>query len=171
MKKFFKVFLPLLIVAAMIAALGGCSNRQGGVTPSAKPSANPGSSPSAGASDEPMGSEGNSAEPSMEPSIIPSGDPSADPSPDPSAGPSESADPLFPTDAIEGFMEGEVVDPENAPELMRFLEARYTGMGVQSITYKLFEERQAYYVVLQGEGEASHPVYVFADGTVMDDDM
>ena len=42
-------------------------------------------------------------------------------------------------------------------------------MAIQSVTYKLYEGRQAYYVVLQGEGEASHPIYVFADGSIIEE--
>jgi outer membrane protein len=55
-------------------------------------------------------------------------------------------------------------------ELMAALGERadYRDMAVQSVTYKLYEGRQAYYVVLQGEGEATHPVYVFADGSIID---
>ena len=69
-------------------------------------------------------------------------------------------------------MEGLVIDPEDLPETLRALteKAEFAGMQVQSVTYKLYEGRQAYYVVLQGAGEATHPVYVFADGSITDAD-
>ena len=105
---------------------------------------------------------------------------SAVPSAKPTSAPTESS---LPTDAlpsaspegtggvIEGFMEGKVVDPADVPDVVALLanEAAYKDMTVQSITYKLFEGRQAYYVVLMGEGEASHSVYVFADKTIADE--
>ena len=84
---------------------------------------------------------------------------------------SEEAGGAAEADAIPGFMEGSIVDPEDVPELMAQLADHddYKDMTVQSVTYKLYEGRQAYYVVLQGEGEATHPIYVFADGSVTDD--
>lgn len=159
MKKLLKVFLPALLILLMLASMTGCMKKKDEPRGTAKPSAAPSPSPEAtsGASETPLVSGGPSPEPSSEPSA------------EPSQGPSESAEALFPTDAIEGFMEGSVISPEDAPELARFLGSRFPGMSIQSITYRLFEDRQAYYVVLQGEGEASHPVYVFADGSVREE--
>ena len=110
---------------------------------------------------------------------------SAVPSAKPTTAPTESSLPTetLPTETlpsaspegtggvIEGFMEGKVIDPADVPDVVALLanEAAYKDMTVQSITYKLFEGRQAYYVVLMGEGEASHSVYVFADKTIADE--
>ena len=65
------------------------------------------------------------------------------------------------------------MDPEDVPELTAMLagQTEYADMKVQSITYKLYEGRQAYYVVLQGEGDASHPIYVFADDSIVSAEM
>ena len=166
MKKYLKTVLPLALAAALILSMGGCTKRS-----DSKPrgTEGPAMSPSARATEEAAATA--SAQASAEPSAQASAEPSAEASPLPSADPSGSPETLFPTGDIEGFMEGEVVDPEAVPDLVRLLEARFPGMKLQSVTYKLFEERQAYYVVLQGEGEASHPVYVFADGTVRDEGM
>ncbi len=69
-------------------------------------------------------------------------------------------------------MEGVVVDPDDVPQVVALLSKHsdYKDMAIQSITYELYEGRQAYYVVLQGEGEASHPVYVFADESIVRDE-
>ena len=66
-------------------------------------------------------------------------------------------------------MEGAVINPEDAPFVVETLSrhAEYKDLAIQSITYKVFEERQAYYVILQGEGDASIRVYVFPDGSVV----
>ena len=84
----------------------------------------------------------------------------------PSGSPGTSGSPAA---AIDGFMEGVVVDPENAPFVVETLSshAGYKDLAIQSITYKMYGERQAYYVILQGEGDASIRVYVFPDGSVV----
>jgi hypothetical protein len=73
---------------------------------------------------------------------------------------------------FERFAEGEVADPESLPELEKLLkeDPRFRDMSIQSVTFKMHEERRALYVVLQGDGDASHPVYVFEDGSVLDAD-
>ena len=145
MRIFMKKILPIAAALAAVVALAGCSKRITDPVGTAKPSlsprttetAGPSASPSAAATD--TASPGNTAEASHEPG------------------------------SITGFMEGGVVDPDDVPELVAALaeHEEYRDMSIQSITYKLYEERQAYYVVLQGEGEATHPVYVFADGSII----
>jgi len=169
MRIFIKRILPLMLAAVMAGTLAACAAKLetpgGNASPtnSPRPSASP--APSAAASAEPSASPEASADPSGSPET--SGDPSG--SPDASDGPMDSPGNTGDvTGMIEGFMEGVVVDPKDVPELIAMLAAKedYKDMSVQSITYKTFEGRQAYYVILQGEGEASHPVYVFADDTV-----
>ena len=77
-----------------------------------------------------------------------------------------------PEDRIDGFMEGAIVKPEDVPELMKLLseDEEYKDLSVQSITFKMYEGRQAYYVVLQGEGDASRTLYVFGDDTIIAED-
>jgi hypothetical protein len=149
-----KIFLPLVLLAAILFTTAGCHMK---IDP-AKPSAGPSASPTA------------SAKPTEKASAAPSASPSGDASQSPSAGPSGSPDASgMPTGGIDGFMEGVVVDPETVPELIELLAKHkdLQGLAVQSITYKLYEGQQAYYVVLQGEGDASKTVYVLADDTVI----
>lgn len=155
MRNHIKRTITALLALTLLFAVG-CGRRMdtpGKTTePSSKPSASPdmvSASPSAEASEQ--------AGSSYEPSESPMGSPDASPDASQSA------------DAIEGFMEGVVVDPDDVPKLVSLIRehADYRDMAIQSITYKLVDGRQAYYVVLQGEGEASHPIYVFGDDTVV----
>ena len=143
MRIFIKRIVPLLAAAAMITAFAGCRGKLQNPKTTAKPSASP----------VPTETAGPSASPSAEATADPSGTEGA-------AG-----------DTIEGFMEGMVLSPDDVPELTKRLSEKsgYEGMTIQSVTYKLYEGRQAYYVVLQDEGEASRPVYVFADGSVIEE--
>lgn len=154
-KRSFKLAAALLLTA-MLAAAAGCACT-GGKTPmpSARPSASP-LMPSASPSARPTQEAMNTAEASLSPS----------------ANASEAASSPG-ADAIEGFMEGGIVDPDDVPELTALLSrsTEYADMAIQSITYKLYEGRQAYYVILQGEGDASHPVYVFADDSIVPAEM
>ena len=118
--------------------------------------------------------EKNKATESPAPSSRPTSAPTESTIPTESSLPAEtlpSASPEGTGGVIEGFMEGKVLDPEDVPEIVSLLanKSEYRDMTVQSITYKLFDGRQAYYVVLMGEGEAAHPVYVFADKTTADE--
>lgn len=152
MRIFIKKLLPVLLAVVLIAGFAGCHARTDGKNPavsnSPKTSAAPSGSPMASASpganetESPMGSASPSGSP------MTSGNPS---------------------DMIEGFMEGVVVDPADAPFAVETLSrhADYKDLAIQSITYKLYEERQAYCVILQGEGDASIRVYVFPDGKVI----
>ena len=146
----------LLPAIALTLALTAC--KMNPTTP--ERTAAPSLSPEASASAE--------ASPSLSPSPSPSPLMTDEASPSPAG--SEDAGGTAEANAIPGFMEGSIVDPADVPELMAQLSehADYKDMTVQSITYKLYEGRQAYYVVLQGEGEAAHPVYVFADGSIID---
>ena len=148
-----------VIAAALLAAgaLAGCGMGSGAAKPTAGPSALPEMTGRA--------SQAPSAEASAEPSASPEASVPAGTEAARSEEPDGSGQ-----GGIPGFMEGAVVDPETVPELMAALGERadYRDMAVQSVTYKLYEGRQAYYVVLQGEGEATHPVYVFADGSIID---
>lgn len=151
MDKFFKT-ICLLLALALPLALTACGMAEDKPKATASPSLSPEASAAAHASQAP----------SPSPLITEEGSPS------PTG--SEEAGGAAEADAIPGFMEGSIVDPEDVPELMSQLADHddYKDMTVQSVTYKLYEGRQAYYVVLQGEGEATHPVYVFADGSIID---
>ncbi len=156
-KRSFKFLLPLLLCAASAAMLAcGCAANKQSATPSARPSTAPNATqgtamPTAGAA---VG---------ITPGVTA----------DVTAGADASAHPSQKADSITGFMEGGIVDPEDVPELIALLKnsTEYADMTVQSVTYKLFEGRQAYYVVLQGNGEASHPIYVFADDSIISAEM
>lgn len=143
MRDHIKRILAVLMCAAALFSLAACSRRVTDPKGTAKPSLQPRAAESA------MPSPSADATESMTPSQSPS---------------STGAE-----GEISGFMEGTVVDPDDAPELTAALAKleEYKDMAIQSVTYKLYEGRQAYYVILQGEGEASHPVYVFADGSVV----
>lgn len=152
MRIFIKKLLPVLLAVIFAAAFAGCHARTEGNTPSS--STPPKTTANASMSPDVSGSPGADA----------SGDPMG--SSQPSGSPGTSGNPA---DVIEGFMEGVVVSPEDAPFVVETLSrhADYKDLAIQSITYKLFEERQAYYVILQGEGDASRTVYVFPDGSVV----
>lgn len=157
MRIFIRKITVLLLAAAIAAAFAGCRGRLQMPGASAEPSAAPSQNASPMESEAPTESGApTEAAVSEAPSDMPSGDPSAMPG----------------EDAIEGFMEGVVVDPDSVPELTEIISRSgdYDGMAIQSVTYKLYEGRQAYYVVLQGEGDASRQLYVFADGTTFDEE-
>ena len=152
--RIFRSIMPLVLLAAILFTAAGCHSMIGTAEPSALPSVSP------TASAKPT----ESAAPS--PSVSPGATDGADSSLSPSGSPDAS---FLPEGGIDGFMEGVVVDPESVPELIELLSkhTELQGLAVQSITYKLYEGRQAYYVVLQGEGDASKTVYVLADDTVI----
>ena len=157
-----KKLLPLaLAITALVFC--ACSGKPG--TPSKTPA--PTSSPKPAAS-APASTEA-SAEPSEPP--VTSGSPEASGSPGASASPNGSEKTGM-ISGFERFAEGEVADPESMPELEKLLkeDPRFRDMSIQSVTFKMHEERRALYVVLQGDGDASHPVYVFEDGSVLDAD-
>lgn len=70
---------------------------------------------------------------------------------------------------IPDFVEGSIVNPDDVPELVQLLSesSEYGDMKIQSITHKTYEGKQAYCVVLQGEGSASTTVYVLADNSIV----
>lgn len=143
----------LLCIAAFALAGTGCARSgEGLISPTASPAASP--TATAGASPSPKSTEAPSAGPSAEAS--PSAETTAEASPSADAG------------DISGFMEGGIVDPDDVPQLTAWLERAggYDDARIQSVTYKLYEGRQAYYVVLNGADNAERRVYVFADGTV-----
>lgn len=157
-----KKLLPLaLAITALVFC--ACSGKPG--TPSKTPA--PTSSPKPAAS-APASTEA-SAEPSEPP--VTSGSPEASGSPGASASPNGSEKTGM-ISGFERFAEGEVADPESLPELEKLLkeDPRFRDMSIQSVTFKMHEERRALYVVLQGDGDASHPVYVFEDGSMLDAD-
>ncbi|MBO4878677.1 MAG: hypothetical protein J5544_00290 [Clostridia bacterium] len=87
--------------------------------------------------------------------------------PDATSGPVTSAEPDNVEGSIEGFMEGKVVDPEDVPEITDILGHEFPEHTVQSLTFETYKGSQAYRAVLQGEGELSRIVYVFADGSLL----
>lgn len=68
---------------------------------------------------------------------------------------------------IEGFVEGMVLDEEEAPEVVSAVERHFSGHQIQSITFENYEGRHAYKVTLQGEGELARNIYVLGDGTIV----
>ncbi|MBR3382678.1 MAG: hypothetical protein IKG85_06535 [Clostridia bacterium] len=150
-----KKLFAALLAAALAAALCACTKSMDEHVPNGSPAASETAEAGRSAGPTPEASEQQTAP--------------AEASASPEA--SETAEGSEPAGGLEGFMEGEIVDPDSVPELIAMLAERadYKDMAVQSITYKLYEGRQAYYVVLQGEGEAAHPVYVFADESIIDD--
>lgn len=152
MKKNLRAALAVFALCCIAAAtLCGCKGNGGMPMGSPEASAMPSASASAEAT-RPAATQQASPSPSAEAS--------AEATQQAGASPSAS-------DNIEGFMEGGIVNPDDVPDITRmFAEgADYAGMEIQSITYKLFEGRQAYYVVLQGM-DAERRYYVFADGSV-----
>jgi hypothetical protein len=160
MLKFVRTAAALLLAAAMLAALSGCAKKVTEPKKTAAPTMKPAATDTAEPSDPALPSE----------TALASESPEASQSPDSSGGPVSTEGKLS---FSEGFMEGKVVDPDDVPELIELLknDSRFKDMSIQSVTHKYYEERQAYYVVLQGEGEASHPIYVFADGTIIEETM
>ena len=157
-----KKLLPLaLAITALVFC--ACSGKPGMPSKTPAPTSSPKPAASAPASTE------ASAEPSEPP--VTSGSPEASGSPGASASPNGSEKTGM-ISGFERFAEGEVADPESMPELEKLLkeDARFRDMSIQSVTFKMHEERRALYVVLQGDGDASHPVYVFEDGSVLDAD-
>ena len=151
MRKFFKAALPIILAAMFLISLSACHKRvETNPTPSNSPKASVSPTESA----------------STRPSASPKTTDNAAGSASPSGSPMTST---MPTGApIEGFVEGMVIDPDDVPHLVQLLAEHdeYKGLAIQSVTYKLRGGRQAYYVILQGEGDASRRVYVFADDTI-----
>lgn len=158
-----KLLIAVCAVTAAAAALicASCAKKPAEPVNTARPSANPTASAS------PTQTAAASASPDVSASPDASVQPDGSREPDASASPGSAEG----DNEIDGFMEGLVLDPKELPEMLRALTQKdeYAGYAVQSVTYRLYDGRQAYYVVLQGEGEASHPVYVFADGSVIEE--
>lgn len=166
MLKFVRTAAALLLAAAMLAALSGCAKKVTEPKKTAAPTMKPAATETAKPSDTALPSETAGASET----VGASENAEASQSPDSSGGPANTEGKLG---FSEGFMEGKVLKPEDVPELIELLQkdSRFKDMSIQSVTHKYYEERQAYYVVLQGEGEASHPIYVFADGTIIEESM
>lgn len=148
-----KRFIGLFLLACFaIAALSitGCEAKE-------EPINSP--SPSAAPTDKPTEKPTEAVSPS--PSVSPEASGGADASP--SASPSQSAG----ADEISGFIEGGIVDPDDVPDVTAIFSEgeEYAGDAIQSITYKLHEGRQTYYVVLQGAG-GERRFYVYSDLSV-----
>ncbi|MBR4435469.1 MAG: hypothetical protein IKS90_05155 [Clostridia bacterium] len=94
---------------------------------------------------------------------------SAPPSSDaltPSASPEASASP-DPERSIDGFMEGNIVDPSGIPDITRVLDREFPDYSIQSVTHEYYDGRQTYHIVLQGNGDLSRSVYVLSNGTII----
>ena len=139
------------ILTVMFAATG-CAVRGGSLVNSPAPTSSATAKATAGVTDGPTASPMASA--------------TADEKVTDSASPSASAG-----DTISGFMEGGIIDPDDVPDIVKlFAEGEeYAGAEIQSITYKLHEGRQAYYVVLQGAG-SERRFYVLPDLSVISAD-
>ena len=156
-----------LIAAALFAfaVLGGLACSTGS---DVKPTAAPSVAPTADATRSSMLSP--SASPSASPEASASPAMSAEPSLFPSMSPNSSMSPNTTPGAdelIDGFMEGRVIDPAEIPDIAAVLTMEFPEHTVQSVTHELFEGRQAYRVVLQGNGELSKVLYVFPNGSIL----
>ena len=143
----------LLCAAALVLSLTGCARDGKDVL---KPTASPMTEAAASQTAKP------SPSPTAEAKQTETAG-SAEPSVSPSAGASEQAG----EGGIDGFMEGGIVDPDDVPMLREVISRSddYKDSQIQSVTYKLYEGRQAYYVVMNGAPERR--LYVFADGSII----
>lgn len=168
--------IPLVLTAVLLTMFAACSGGMGTPNDTGAPAGSPAATERASSAPSEASVSGSpeaivSPETSGEASAAPDASEAASGAPSSTERP-EGSEKTDLSALLGGFMEGAVVDPDDAPELIRLLSSReeYRDMTVQSITYRTFEERRAFYVVLQGEGEASHPLYVFEDGTIRDAD-
>lgn len=160
-KKSVLLLTAMLLCTAVIALFAsGCAKNGGMSMETPKPSA------AAGASASPKASASPSQTASASPSAEATGALGSETAMTEGASASPSADVGA---SIEGFMEGGIVDPDDVPELTAlFAKAEeYKDAAIQSITYKLYEGRQAYYVVLNGTEGAERTVYVLGDGSII----
>ena len=166
MRKNLKTAAAILLTLCMLIAVSACScNGDTGVTntpdPNNKPTTAPTDNAKPSASPENTVKPENSEKPSASPAGTGSPEPAGSPNPTGSAGPNDQED------EIEGFVEGEVVQENDAPIVKEAIGNLFEGMRIQSITYDRYNGRQAYHVTLQGEGELARTLYVFNDGTVI----
>lgn len=73
--------------------------------------------------------------------------------------------PLTTGDIIEGFSQGKVVTPEDVPDIVKAVEAKYEGASVQSITHALYMDKQMYEVIFTSQDGEQITVYVSPDGS------
>lgn len=66
---------------------------------------------------------------------------------------------------IDNFSQGQVVEPEDVPEIVRAVEAKYEGANIQSITHALHLDKQVYEVIFTNKDGQQITVYVSPDGT------
>ncbi len=76
---------------------------------------------------------------------------------------------LTPGEAIEGFVEGSVVEVAKLPEkVTAAIKKEYADAAIKSASYATYENKQTYKVVIQqGKDEATQEVYVTADGQII----
>ena len=98
----------------------------------------------------------------MKPSTSPTGGMS--PSPGGSANPSGSASPT--TGSIPNFSEGTVVDPEDVPAIVDAIKSEYSTAEIRSITHSMYEDKEAYLVMMDNVPDGPTQIYVLADGTI-----
>ena len=156
-----------------LAVLGGlaCSTKDTGkTTPSPRASPTVDATRSGMLQPSALPSTSPSASPSASPSVSPSPDMSAEPSLSPDMSPDSSFYPNTTPGAdelIADFIEGKVIDPSEIPEITSMLAREFPEHTIQSVTHALFEGRQAYRVVLQGDGELSRVLFVFPSGSIL----
>lgn len=165
MKKYIKFFAVVALIAATALVISACNNVNNptntpsrSTSPSLQPTGSPSSSIEPSIGIDTSGSPDISSSPEASDEILTSGSPEA------SATPEQDAN----KGRIEGFMEGKVIDQADAPDVVKNVVTNFfNGMNIQSITHDTYEERQAYKVTLQGEGELAKNLFVLPDGTVV----
>ncbi len=69
---------------------------------------------------------------------------------------------------IEGFVEGQMVDKTQVPEVVQAITAEVPNASISSITFATYMGKQMYHVILSSTGNGdSKEYYVTADGTLI----
>ncbi|MCH5278920.1 MAG: hypothetical protein J1E60_03930 [Christensenellaceae bacterium] len=180
MKKLSKHTLTAALLAVVMLFAVACTNG-GNIKNTAEPkntagvSASPninGGSPSPGNTSgaEGSGSPMESPSGSMNPNNSPEGSEGPLGSDEPSGSPNGSAEPGNTDDGngdITGFVEGKVIDQDDAQDVVDIVKREFANRSIQSIVFEEIQGRQAYKVTLQGEGELAKNIYILGDGSVI----
>ena len=154
MKKRFKFLTIGLIFCFVLSCIVACKGGgEGHETPkpvptaSAKPSPSPSARPTEPATAKPTDSQNSSK---------------------PTGGPSESGAPSTakPT-GDPNFKEGEIINPDKAPDIVKAAEEEFKGYKIKTIVCEYYDERQAYKVTLEKKGELAKTVYVLMNGDIV----
>lgn len=141
-----KKTLILVCAALLAAAMLGCTGNKLPTTPA------------------PMVSP--TVKPSPVQTIVPT--PTAAVSPTAEASPTAGTSPAAGNETIEGFKEGEKIEPDKLPEkVTAAIKEKYADAKITGATYATYMEGQTYLVTLSGAGEGVDKVYVNTDGTII----